>query len=137
MFARWQVLNKKNVRRPWKVRWILRTGNDKALIRQIFCWLDEQVGERFLSIRRVGAEIGKRSAICPNPRGWPVDIRVDTAVERSRRPRSELVPQSVKRAATGETKNYVELGQTIRVDVWDRLPASHTRQSHRCIEVVK
>src|SRR4051812_18102529 len=97
--------HEKDVRRPWKVRRVLRAADQEAQVRPGTRGGNEKSVESSLAILRIGSEIGKVGAIVRLGSSGPVNIGVDMTVERFDALGAEQPTKLLKDPfATGETQ---------------------------------
>ena len=78
-----QMLDPLDVGRPVDVGGILRTGDGEAALRLRARDIDQQAGERRLTVVAIGAQIAEVPALRHVER--PIGVGVDRAIERARR----------------------------------------------------
>src|SRR5436190_16362423 len=103
---------KKDVFAPREVRRILGATDQETLLGKFACRIDEQSLEGLLPVFCVRSEIGKVRCVPFNRGNWPMNLRINTAVERLDSPRTQGMLQLFESFAASIAKHQVELTQT-------------------------
>src|SRR4051812_9979307 len=115
MFARWEMFNEANVRRPHDRSWVLRASHHEASVGNFLRGAKHEALQRRLPIGAVGAEITEIPTFLEFL--GKINSRVDRAIKRTRTRRTPLILQLGERGAAGERKIHVvardELGRKI------------------------
>src|SRR5438067_12322869 len=131
------MLEKENVRSPWKLLRILRATDDEALLRQRACRFDEKLMQCLLTIGREGPEIREGGAKIFHWRHGMVNRRINAAVERNGSLRAKFFLQGGERTAARKTEHQIKITQTVPRDVGERFARAHARQRHGRVEIVE
>src|SRR6266576_195215 len=115
-----EMLDKKDVVRPWELGWILGAAHYEP---HVWCTprgFEEQILQCLLPILRVRAEVRERRAIPFIGSDPTMHVRIHTAVKRRDFLCAQLKLQRIERRATCETQNNIKFAKTIGVNVRHR-----------------
>ena len=99
--------------------------------------LDQQPLQRVLSIGGERAEIREIEQPIRIRIDRTMGVRIDAAIERRHRPRTQLLPQRLERAAAGEAEDEIERRKAALRDVVDAVAPRETIEGHRRVEIVE
>src|SRR5215207_5291472 len=125
-----------NVGLPGESVRILRSTDQEALVRPASGRIDEETLQSILTIRRIGAEVGKIGDVMLDDLHRAVHIRVHMTVKGSNASCPELGLQLSKSLASRVTQDHLQIAKTTRAEAAERLACSQTREGHRSVEIV-
>src|SRR5215213_9320461 len=117
-----------NVGLPGESVRILRSTDQEALVRPATGRIDEETLQSILTIRRIGAEVGKIGDVMLDNVHRAMHVRVHMTVKGSNASCPKLGLQLSKSLASCVTQDQVEIAKTMRADVADRLACIQTRE---------